>query len=61
VAGRQDLAAIGPDVISGNITGLGGHANTIPAEDCYLGPMAGPADGTGGVLTFSASGCYSTP
>jgi hypothetical protein len=53
--------AIGPDVTGGNIAGLNGHANTIPAEDCYLGPMAGPADGSGNVLTFSASTCYGTP
>ncbi len=49
---------IGPDVAGGNITGLGGHASTIPAEDCFLGPMAGPTDGSGNVLTFSATACY---
>jgi hypothetical protein len=52
---------IGPDVAGGNIVGLAGHANTIPAEDCFLGPMAGPADGSGNVLTFSAAACYGTP
>jgi hypothetical protein len=52
---------IGPDVTGGNLTGLGGHANSIPAEDCFLGPMAGPVDGSGSVLTFSASACYGTP
>jgi hypothetical protein len=52
---------IGPDVTGGNLAGLGGHANTIPAEDCFLGPMGGPADGGGDVLTFSASACYGTP
>jgi hypothetical protein len=52
---------IGPDVTGGNIGGLAGHANTIPAEDCFLGPMAGPPDGSGGVLTFSANACYRTP
>jgi hypothetical protein len=50
--------AIGPDVSSGNIANLGGHANTIPAQDCYAS-MGGPADGTGGVLNFNASTCYS--
>lgn len=49
---------IGPDVTGGNITGLAGHASTIPAEDCFRGPMAGPTDGSGGVLTFNASTCY---
>jgi hypothetical protein len=52
---------IGPDVTGGNITGVNGHANTIPAEDCFRGPMAGPADGSGDVLTFSATACYGTP
>jgi hypothetical protein len=52
---------IGPDVTGGNITGLGGHASTIPAEDCFRGPMAGPVDGSGNVLTFTASGCYGAP
>ena len=52
---------IGPDVSGGNITGLGGHAYTIPAEDCFRGPMGGPADGSGNVLTFSANACYGTP
>jgi hypothetical protein len=52
---------IGPDVNGGNIAGLGGHANTIPAEDCFLGPMAGPADGSGTVLTFDATACYGAP
>ena len=51
--------AIGPDVTGGNISGVGGHAYTIPAQDCFLNTMGGPADGTGPVLTFSASGCYS--
>jgi hypothetical protein len=52
---------VGPDVSGGNIAGLGGHASTIPAEDCFLGPMAGPADGSSAVLAFSASTCYGTP
>jgi hypothetical protein len=52
---------IGPDVTGGTITGLNGHASTIPAEDCFRGPMAGPADGSGNVLTFSAHTCYGTP
>ena len=53
--------AIGPDVTTGNIAGLNGHANTIPAEDCFRTTMGGPADGSGNVLTFSASTCYGTP
>lgn len=56
---------IGPDVTGGNMSGLGGFANTIPAQDCYLNVMQGKTDGTSGLLTFNAnaSGCYphSTP
>ncbi|HET8925036.1 MAG TPA: hypothetical protein VFN26_18795 [Candidatus Acidoferrum sp.] len=50
--------AIGPDVTGGNVSGLGGHVYTIPAQDCY-NSMGGLADGTGPVLTFNASKCYS--
>ena len=35
-----------------------GHANAIPAQDCFLNVMQGPPDGTGGVLNFDASACY---
>ena len=48
---------IGPDVTGGGVAGLGGHVNTIPAKDCFA-TMGGPADGSGGVLTFSAATCY---
>jgi hypothetical protein len=49
---------IGPDVTGGNIANSGGHAYTIPAKDCYLNVMHGPADGTGSVLSFNATTCY---
>ncbi len=49
---------IGPDVISGNIKGTGGHAFTIPAEDCYFKVMKGSSDGTGPVLAFNPGACY---
>jgi hypothetical protein len=49
---------IGPDVTGGNIPGVGGHANTIPAQDCYLSIMAGPVNGTGNALSFNTSTCY---
>jgi len=49
---------IGPDVTGGNIPSVGGHAYTIPAEDCYLNTMGGPSDGTGNVLSFNAGNCY---
>jgi hypothetical protein len=51
--------AIGPDVTSGNISGVGGFANKTPAMVCYLSTMSGPADGSGSVLTFNANSCYS--
>ena len=37
-----------------------GHANSIPAQDCYLSVMQGPPDGTGNVLSFAASACYAS-
>ena len=52
---------IGPDVTGGSVSGLNGHVNTIPAEDCYRNVMGGPADGSGGVLGFDATTCYAAP
>jgi hypothetical protein len=52
--------AIGPDVTSGNISGVAGHANMNPANACYSNIMGGPANGTGGVLTFNAKTCYNS-
>lgn len=49
---------IGPDVTGGNIPNVGGHAYTVPAQDCYTATMRGPADGTGNVLSFNANTCY---
>jgi hypothetical protein len=37
-----------------------GHANVIPAQDCYLNVMNGAPDGSGGVLSFDASSCYTS-
>lgn len=34
------------------------HANSIPAQDCYLNVMHGAPDGTGNALPFSPSQCY---
>lgn len=51
---------IGPDVTGGNVAGVGGHVYTIPAQDCYLNVMGGALNGTGSVLTFNASRCYSS-
>lgn len=50
--------AIGPDVASGNISSVGGHANRNAAMDCYQTVMGGSANGLGGVLTFNRASCY---
>jgi hypothetical protein len=42
--------AIGPDVTGGNVSGLGGHAYTTPAQDCYA------ASGT--IANFNPTTCY---
>jgi hypothetical protein len=39
---------------------VGGHAYSNPAMDCYVNIMGGRTDGTGSVLKFNASGCYSS-
>ncbi len=36
------------------------HATSIPAQDCYLNVMHGPPDGTGSLLNFDASQCYTS-
>jgi hypothetical protein len=51
---------IGPDVTGGNISGVGGYAYTIPAQDCYTNVMGGPATGVGTVLVFNENSCYSS-
>jgi len=37
------------------------HAVSIPAEDCFLTTMSGPADGSGSALAFDAGTCYAPP
>jgi hypothetical protein len=39
-------------------TAWASHANSIPAQDCYLNVMGGPPDGSGSVLAFDAAACY---
>ena len=56
--GSMPWPAIGPDVTGGNMANLGGHVYLTPAANCYLNIMHGPADGTGGFLTFNANNCY---
>jgi uncharacterized repeat protein (TIGR02543 family) len=51
--------------ISGQCTGgtlstaWASHVTSIPAQDCYLNTLGGAPDGTGSVLAFNASVCYS--
>jgi hypothetical protein len=48
--------SIGPEVTGGDVTGLGGHVNRIPAKLCYdNGTFA-----VGGT-TFDATDCYPVP
>jgi hypothetical protein len=50
--------SIGPDVTGGNVSGVGGHVYTIPAEDCFINVMRGNSSGTGGPYSFNDSMCY---
>jgi hypothetical protein len=43
---------IGPDVTGGNVAGLGGHAYTLPAQDCFVS--------SGSLSNFVANSCYQT-
>jgi hypothetical protein len=51
---------VGPDVTGGNIANVAGHANTIPAQDCYTQLMLGPLNGVGSALLFNAATCYAS-
>ena len=37
----------------------GGYGSSNPAMRCYLNQMSGPPDGTGGMLSFNRTSCYS--
>ena len=51
---------IGPDVTGGNISGTGGLAYTIPAEDCYNSLQGSTSNGAGGPFPFDANTCYAS-
>lgn len=51
--GSIPFPPIGPDVTGGNIAGVGGHANKIPAQVCYEA-----ATKLNGIATFNADLCY---
>ncbi|MBZ5706575.1 MAG: hypothetical protein LAN63_14590 [Acidobacteriia bacterium] len=44
-----------------SVPALSGHLNSIPAQDCFLSVMGGPADGSGNALNFDATSCYGDP
>lgn len=59
--GTPPWPAIGPDVTSGDLPGLGGHAHNIPAQMCYANsPIdnAYPGAADRGMLLFNADRCY---
>jgi hypothetical protein len=59
--GTPAWPAIGPDVSGGNVPGLGGHANNIPAQVCYANSpidASYPGAADRGVLLFNAAICY---
>ncbi len=53
--GTLPWPAIGPDVTGGNIAGVNGHANAIPAMNCF---NTVTANGTTNTTTFNATACY---
>lgn len=58
--GTPKWPAIGPDVSGGNISGVGGHADKIPAQLCYEHLTNDPAFAANTVRVFGASGCYAS-
>ena len=56
--GTPAWPAIGPDVSSGNIANIGGHANQIPAALCYGNSPIDSNYGSNNVRLFNASNCY---
>lgn len=56
--GGTPFPPIGPDIVGGGISGVGGHVYSLPARDCFLSAMGGPSDGTGAARSFNASSCY---
>src|SRR5439155_6805275 len=50
---------IGPDVTSGDISGVGGHAYKIPARRCDEAMVSpGTTNGNGAYNAFNPTGCY---
>lgn len=53
--GSTTWPPIGPDVTGGNITGVGGFANKIPARQCY---ESRTLNGSNVATNFNATSCY---
>ena len=63
--GSVPFPAIGPDVASGNAPNTsgsptGGHANRIPARNCYESQSTDPVYGSLNIKVFNADACYGT-
>ena len=58
--GTMPWPAVGPDVVSGDIPGYGGHAYQIPARRCYENAPIDPAYGSSNVRIFDPAACYVT-
>lgn len=50
---------IGPDITNGNISGLAGHAHTLPAQDCFTAASGNIANYT--PITFYSGAASSPP
>lgn len=57
----EPFPPIGPDVFSGSITGTGGHANPIPAEDAYNFISGNSANFNAATLFLPDTGTAATP
>lgn len=53
---------VGPDVANGNVSGVGGHANKIPARVCFEAATNDPAYASSNprIRVFNADACYGT-
>lgn len=50
----------GPDITSGNISGVSGHAYLNPAANCFYNVLGGVNTGASPVLAFDANNCYAS-
>ena len=56
--GSAPWPAIGPDIKGGGISGYNGHANKIPARNCWERGAIDSAYGSRNVIAFNADTCY---